>query len=439
MRSYLSLIGLLLFQAFTLQAQQACDSLDAYDTPLWQLQSLGIDDLHANGFTGKGIKVAVFDNGFLNVDSLPGFESTEIVYQKDLVEGDYDVIGPCEGRCTHGSRVLSVLAARGPDGLKGSAPDASYLLFRTEDDFGESKFEENYWAEAARLADSLGAHIIVSAVGYLDFDDGSMYSKEQLDGRTSITSRAAIQAARNGILVINAAGNEGRTSLLTPADADSILAVGALSPDGDITAFSSRGPSADGRIKPEVVAQGQSVFQISPDGELTRGNGTSYATPLIGGLAACLWQAAHESGQPVDAQAIRQAIINSADRSDSPNNDVGYGMPFGPKAFTLITNQQLEVKGLCKESFIYENAFVYPNPSAGQAFFAFRVMEAASSGRVIVLDKSGKQLWQTNLIIHPGLTQTVRLPSEFQNGHYIISLIDDTGARRASAVWVKRD
>lgn len=343
-----SLLLTILLSVLNMASAQPCDSLEGYDLPSWQLKSLGIDVLHANGYTGKGVRIAVLDNGFLNVDQIEGFRDIKVLFQKDIVEKDDDVFGPCDGRCTHGTKVLSVLAARGT-GMAGAAPDAEYLLFRTEDDRGESKMEEAYWAEAARLADSLGADILISSLGYLDFDDGSQYAKQELDGRTAISTRAAQRAAQAGILVVTSMGNEGNDGITAPADADSILAVGAVTQDQVITSFSSRGPSGDGRTKPDVVAQGLAVYQLDKEGALTRGNGTSYSAPLVAGLAACLWQAVEAQGLTAEAQDIRRAIIQSSDRVDRSDFNYGYGLPSGAEAFSLLTQKNLPSPAYAKK------------------------------------------------------------------------------------------
>ncbi|MFK7971288.1 MAG: S8 family serine peptidase [Bacteroidia bacterium] len=425
------------FSYQNLLSQQQCDSLDAWDSPLWQLQTLDIDDLHANGFTGKGVRIAVFDNGFLNVDQLPGFEHLDVLFTRDLVEQDDDVYGPCEGTCTHGQRVLSVMASRGPDDLTGAAPDAQYLLFRTEDDRNEAKFEEGYWKEAARLADSLGADIIISSLVYLTFDDGSGYDKDQLNGRVAITSQAAIAAARKGILVVNSAGNAGRGGLLAPADADSILSVGAVYQDERLAPFSSRGPTADGRIKPEVVAQGVGVFLVNPQGELSKSNGTSYSAPLVAGLAACLWQAMEEHGLQPDAQAIRSAIMASADRASNPDNNFGYGIPKGAKAYKSLIREELNVKALCPKNFAQTTSFIYPNPSQNQAFYAFRMRGDAQVASIQIMDKTGRLITSEQIHIAPDQLYSYPLPSSIKPGHYAVRLVDEQGIRIGGALWMK--
>lgn len=432
-----SLLLSLLFLFFSQSIAQTCDSLEGYDLPAWQLKMLGIDELHANGYTGKGVRIAVLDNGFLNADQIEVFKNMNVIYQKDLVENDDDVFGPCDGSCTHGTRVLSVMAAVGSD-FRGAAPDAEYLLFRTEDDRGESKMEEKYWAEAAVLADSMGADIITSSLGYIDFDDGSAYAKEDLDGRTAISTRGAQRAAKAGILVVTSAGNEGDGGITAPADADSILAVGAITQDYDLAGFSSRGPSGDGRIKPDIVAQGQSVYNFNTSGEPGRGNGTSFAAPLMAGLGACLWQAMEEQGLEPDAQKIRSAIIGSADRASNPNNDVGYGRPDGEKAFEILTGETLIVNAPCDRSFGSEEAFIYPNPSSGDAFLTYRPFDDVEEIQVDIFDKSGKRLWSSSQAAYRGAIQSMRLPVLGNPGQFLVRVSDKRGRRIAGMVWIRQ-
>ena len=188
------------------------------------------------------------------------------------------------------------LLSNSPGTMVGTAPLASFYLYHTEDDLSEYPIEEHNWAAGAEAADSVGADVITSSLGYFLFDDSVFnITYQQLDGNTTMVTRAADFAASKGIIVCNAAGNEGRTPwfyIIAPADADSILTVGGVDSTGSITAFSSHGPASDGDIKPDVVARAINCAIVDPgSGKIARGSGTSFATPIMAGLMACLWQA----------------------------------------------------------------------------------------------------------------------------------------------------
>ncbi|MEZ4685825.1 MAG: S8 family peptidase [Bacteroidia bacterium] len=396
---------------------------------------LGVHELHELGFTGKGIRIAVFDDGFTNVDSINGFQHLNVVYQKDLVDNDNDVFGPCEGGCSHGTEVLSVVAAR-DSLLTGAAPDAEYYLFRVENNQIEVREEENMWAEAARLADSLDVHIIQSSVGYLDFDDGFTYPLEQRDGKTAPSSQAAIQAARNGILVVNGVGNVGTRGIVVPADADSILSVGAVTSQHLVAAFSSRGPTGDGRLKPEVIALGSQVTVLDTNGIIAYRTGTSFSSPLIAGLAACLWQAAEACGVQTDAMFVREAIMFSGHLNSNPGNGYGYGIPDARIAFGYLTNKALGNSGI---DFPLSQIIVWPNPSSNEAYLSIKINRPVTSLMIEIFDQTGsKRLWQTREFTQPDVTKIINLPDLDYAGQYFIRVSDKDGLQLASTIWVRR-
>jgi hypothetical protein len=297
---------------------------------------LNLETLHAQGYRGQGMLIAVLDAGFFNANILPAFDSLfadgRVVATKDFVDGGTNVYDDH----THGMNVLSVLAGNIPGGLIGSAPEASYLLLRTEDAGTEYLIEEFNWVVGAEYADSAGADIISSSLGYTTFDNSTMdHVYADLNGSTAIASKGAAWAASKGILVVNSAGNWGGSSwnyLGVPADADSIIATGAVDSMENLAGFSSRGPSADGRIKPDVSAQGVAVVMSNSSGGMMNGNGTSFSCPLISGAAACLWQA----NLTLSSMQVREAIIQSCDQYQNPDNNKGYGIPdFGQALFVL--------------------------------------------------------------------------------------------------------
>lgn len=295
-----------------------------------QISSLNGIRLHDRGFTGKGITIAVLDGGFMNVDMIPGFEGVDIAGSEDFVVPKSKSIFK---EMEHGTKVLSVMALNQPDTFIGTAPGASYWLLRCEDNQTESRAEEDYWASAAEFADSVGADIISSSLGFHAFDDkADNYKYSQLDGHTSLISRTASMIAGKGMVLVNSAGNDGMGTwkkINVPADADCILAVGAISPNGRNAAFSSVGPTADGRIKPDVMAYGSPTSVITGRGTIIKDMGTSFATPLVSGLVACLWQALPGK----TAREIIELVRRCGNNSMTPDNVYGYGVPDFWKAY----------------------------------------------------------------------------------------------------------
>ncbi|MDX2284414.1 MAG: S8 family serine peptidase [Bacteroidia bacterium] len=417
------------------------------DDAYWrQLQMIGADVLHRNGYTGRGVRVAVFDNGFVKVDSLAAFrhlfEEGRILATRDYVSSQESVFDPCI-HCRHGSQVFSILAANWPGRLTGAAPGASFILLRTENDSSETRQEEDNWVAAAEFADSLGADIFSTSLGYLSFDNGDPgYSRSDLDGQTALITRAADLAAAKGILVVNSAGNEGTRGLVAPADGDSVLAIGAVDACGELAAFSSRGPAADGRIKPDLAAMGEQTFFVGIDGTVRRGNGTSYACPLISGLAACLKQAHPQA----TAWQLAEALRRSADRFTSPGNSYGYGIPDGARAFRLLAGRDPAIPGLPEppaaaarfdpeagflEPFAQDAVLIFPNPAPG----SFRVLlppgEAGGFG-IRVVDLLGRTVDAQQ--IPEGRGYHVRLTGPFRPGLYAVQVLEpESGALRYQA------
>jgi len=298
-----------------------------------QMHMIGADSLHALGLTGQGILIAVLDNGFDDLQP-PAFSRLTIVAKHDFIDGDADV-----GGGSHGTEVLSCLAGYDPGSLIGPAYGAKFLLARTENDSYERPIEEDNWVAAAEWAASLGAQIISSSIGYNYFENDpagnwsdSSYTVDQLDGKTALITRAAQKAASRGIIVVNCAGNERgyyegvviwKGKLLMPADGDSVIAVGAVNYYGSVAGFSSVGPTADGRIKPDVAAPGVGVMTA-----YGYDNGTSFATPLVSGLAAQLLQA-HPNWDPI---AVRTALRLSGSRALLPDTLAGWGVVDGVRA-----------------------------------------------------------------------------------------------------------
>lgn len=322
---------------------------------------LGLSPLHEAGFRGEGITIAIIDGGFFRANDEDIFPQEHILGVYDLLEEDRLSGDTCVQQTNaifddpadyHGTACLSTMLydySLHPNTLAltnglpfvGTAPDASYIIIRTEDNYAEYPREAERLAHAIHLADTLGADIITISLGYTVFDDTTFnYTYEQMNGM-HVASQAATEVAQKGRLICAAMGNDGVKPwhyLSSPADAEGILAVGAIAPDSTAAAFSSYGPSADGRIKPEVAAPGQSTVVFLPQykdslgtyiGGLFNGNGTSFATPEIAGMAACLWQAL----PALSAAELRQLIIASSSNYATPDARIGYGIPNAAQAW----------------------------------------------------------------------------------------------------------
>ena len=390
---------------------------------LRQLQMLGLNALHQQGYTGEGVTVAVFDNGYYRVDSLPAFahlfEEGKILATRDYVDGDDDVFAPCV-HCRHGTYVFSILAARAPDRLIGAAPDARFILLRTEDDYGETHQEEDNWVAAAEFADSLGAQIFTTSLGYFDFDPGQGdYRSSDLDGNTTIITRAADLAASRGILVVNSAGNNGFRGINAPADGDSVLSIGSVNECGAYSPFSSQGPTADGRLKPDLVAMGEFAFFLHPDGSMRRGNGTSFSCPLVSGLAACLLQAAPAAG----GMDLYDALVRSGDRYATPDNRLGHGLPHAGRALAELGQDTLPAFAY-SPPFGLREVIAYPNPSRGAFTLALSPGHPPmAAAKVEVFDLAGRQV-ASHVEPLDAVSWRVHLPGPFRPGFYTLRLID---------------
>ena len=304
-----------------------------------QLAQLNLLPLHEAGYKGKGIRIGMADGGFYNADHLESFPREQWLGWADFTDDKNDIFGTTGN---HGSLCLSTIIAQSSD-YQGAATEAEYFLFRTEEHSTESPKEIDNWVAAIEMADSLGLHIVSTSLGYTTFDDEEMnFAYADMDGRTSRGAQAAAIATRKGMLLVVAMGNDGNKAwhyLSTPADADSILSVGAVDVNGKVAEFSSYGPSADGRIKPEVCAVGAGTAMINPaNNEVMNGNGTSFACPLIAGMAACLWSAVPTASN----MEIREHIIRSADRYTAPHEQYGYGVPDAWKAYKAFVNTDLQ-------------------------------------------------------------------------------------------------
>ena len=325
-----------------------------------QNKMMGVVEMHEEGFRGENMLIAVFDSGFENVDTSPYFShliyENKIISQKDFVGRQEDVFR----YDTHGTKVLSTMAAFADGEYAGVAYLADYVLCITEDVSSEYRIEEYNWLIAAEYADSLGVDVINSSVGYSYFDDGSMnYTYEDMDGETAVITLAAEKASTKGMLVVTSVGNEGNNGwryMNAPADASNILSIGAVDADRIRARFSSFGPTFDGRTKPELVAMGQSTLTIK-DQVISTSNGTSFSSPLVAGLAACFWQ----SQPQLTNLEVMDILKQTATNSESPNDSLGYGIP----NYVLASGRQITGS----DDYLSQKFTVYPNPVTGKKVY----------------------------------------------------------------------
>lgn len=374
-----------------------------------QIEMLAGDYLHQQGYTGEGMIIAFMDSGYPGVNSIGGFARMR---DNGNLLGTYDFVARTEqinSNHSHGTRTLSTAAGYIQNQFVGTAPDASYYLFRTEDTDSETPVEEAYWVEALERADSLGVHVVNTSLGYREYDNPNHSHRYQdLDGQTTIAARGANIGAEKGMLLINSAGNGGNSGfpwVTTPGDAIGIFTIGAVDEDGDYASFSSIGPTYDGRIKPDVMAQGRDAYNINQNNEINTGNGTSFSSPILAGLAACLWQARMQTPNEV----IRQIIRESAHLYNNPNNEMGYGIPDFSAALQAIMSieeiQQVEFK-------------IYPNPAKEMLYF-----ETGISGRfsLNITNVLGQQVYIAHITGNQGNIDISTLPG----GMYFLTFVSE--------------
>ena len=300
-----------------------------YGRAFQQIHIHGGDSLHAAGFTGKGMYVAVIDAGFYNADQIKFFKKMDLLGTRDFVNPHSDIYE----ENSHGMMVLSCMAANKKKVFVGTAPDASYWLLRSEDNDTEQPVEEDYWAAAIEFADSAGVDVVNTSLGYYQFDKGyGGYRYRDLDGRTSLMSRSASMAADKGMVVVCSAGNSGADTwkkVTPPGDSENVLTVGAMNWKLVNADFSSIGNTADGRVKPDVMAIGKGSVVSGTDGTVSKANGTSFASPTMCGVVVCFWQACPW----LTAKEVIRAVRQAGDRVDYPDNIFGYGVPNLWKAY----------------------------------------------------------------------------------------------------------
>jgi serine protease AprX len=399
-----------IFPAFT--GQKQLNDFYNYGSSGNQIKMLNGHYLHNKGYRGQGVTIAVIDAGFYRVNSFVAFTNLwlegRIIATKDFVNPSSNIFD----EHAHGSMVLSVMAGYVPGELVGTAPEANYILIRSEDVNSEQIIEEYNWAAALEYSDSIGVDITNTSLGYNQYDAAwQNHTYSNLDGSTTPSARAANFASDKGMLVVVSAGNEGSTlwkHITTPADAFKSLTVGAVNSDGAYVTFSSVGPTADGRIKPDVAAQGSRTVLQNSFGNIGTANGTSFAAPIISGLAACLWQALPH----LTAEEISTRIKLSASISGSPNNQIGFGLP------NFITALD-SLPGLKQTDKLY----LFPNPTNGKVFV--RLPEPIKTSFNLSIISNTGVIIKTEKYFSQSLEHTITIPEGFPSGVYIVHLESD--------------
>ena len=393
----------------------------------FQIDQINGIPLHQAGYSGQGTMIAVLDGGFSGVQEHFVFDSlwvnNQILGTKDFVNGGENVYT----ESGHGRAVLSTMGANSPGIMVGTAPKADYWLLRTEDVKSEHVIEEFNWVSGAEFADSVGADVINSSLSYSDFEIPAWtYSHEDLDGRTPFSTMGAVFAMRKGILVCNSAGNSGNSEFPwngAPADADSILSVGAVDINDNKAGFSSIGPTGDGRIKPDVMAMGAATIVAYGTDTIGPGYGTSYASPIIAGISACLIQANPDT----DLWTIRSSIKQSATNSGDPNNQIGWGIP----DYELANSNMTTVEYISLESDILINA--WPNPFYGDRLNITINTRNLNNGTLQLVDISGNILAQEE-ISSSRKSLVLNDLEDLPAGIYFIKVIADSRAEVAKLV-----
>lgn len=392
-----------------------------YGQATGQTQMIGINNLHDQGYSGQGMIIALLDGGFQDANIMPCFDSifanNQIISTWDFVDQETNVYD----NNWHGASVLSTIAANVPGEMVGTAPHANFILLRSEDVNSEYIIEEYNYASAAEYADSAGADVIHSSLGYTQFDDPAQdHYYVDMNGNTAPCTIAADLAAKKGILVTSSAGNEGGSPwnyISAPADGDSVLAVGAVDQNAQYASFSSNGPSYDGRIKPDVAAVGGSTFLYMPfSPTVVQGNGTSFSGPIMAGAAACLWQ----SWPSRSNMEIIQAIKRSANQYSNPDTLLGYGIPNFATAYSLLSLGEVNVPS-------GEILHIYPNPALQQSTINAIYKSADTGSATIQLtDMAGRLIESSTKSMSIGYNK-LEFKTPQAKGIYILRIINNDG------------
>ena len=406
-----------LSRSVTIQDKTAIENKNAtfiYGDTQNQVEMINADNLHVADYTGEGITIAVMDSGFPNVNTMGAFQrlraNGDLLNGYDFVNRNADVYANTAS--SHGTRVLSTMAGFIQDEFVGTAPDASYYLFLTEETGSENPVEESYWVEAAERADSLGVDMINTSLGYRVFDNSNYdYSPADMNGQTAFITKGASIAVEKGILVVVSAGNSGATAWQTvgaPADSPDVLSIGGVDANGDYVSFSSQGGAAQVDYqKPDVVARAGNAFVIDENNSITQNNGTSFSGPILCGGIAALWQAI-SNAKPTE---VMDYVRQSASQFTSPDDLLGYGIPDLDLARSIALS--LDENGIEDFSF-------YPNPVNSQ--LSLRIPSTLSEVEVSIYNQLGQEVLN-QLIVEDSKIINV---SELTTGIYLLELQSET-------------
>ncbi|MEI7498957.1 MAG: S8 family serine peptidase [Bacteroidota bacterium] len=393
-----------------------------------QAHMISVDGLHNLGFTGQGIMIAILDAGFYHVDQIHAFDSlwltNRILGSRDFNIPGNNVFG--DDMHTHGTSVLSTIGANLPGQMVGTAPHASFWLIRTEVGEYEALIEEYNWAGGAEFADSVGADVINSSLGYTTFDNPVYnHTYNDMNGNTTPVTRAADLAASRGMMVVNSAGNDGGSSwqyIGAPADGDSVFSIGAVNATGGYASFSSTGPTSDGRLKPDVTAQGQGTTVINGSGNVSQGSGTSFSSPIMAGAMACLWQ----SAQSLSAQQLRNAVRNTASKATSPNQQYGYGIPNMMNARLLLSAPSTSIE-------TQQPYTLFPVPFSGSPWIKSN-LKTSEQVKLEILSISGQLLCTRNLNMGSSSAIDLNDFSGMPTGVYFVRITSNSGQQVLRAI-----
>lgn len=376
-----------------------------------QIEMLKGDFLHQQNFTGEGMQIAIIDAGFPNVNTLSAFQR---IRDNNQILGGYNFADRNTNfytRDSHGTHVLSTIAGFVENQFVGTAPDAKFYLFISEIAETETVLEETLWVEAAERADSLGVNVINTSLGYTTFDNPNhSHTYADMDGKTTFISRGAEIGSSRGMILVNAAGNDGSNSwkyIGAPADAVSVFSIGGVNSSENIASFSSFGPTADQRIKPDVLAKGSSSAIINySSGNVSTSSGTSFASPIMTGVVACFWQAFPNKTNV----EIMDFIRKSADKYNNPTDQYGYGIP----DFEVAYNQVLSVN-----DFSNSQINIYPNPIKDS--FSIAVDNASFENLSIqIFNILGEKVLEKSKLI----SNTVDI-SNLEAGFYMLKILNE--------------
>ena len=374
-----------------------------------QVEMIHVDALHTADYTGDGVVVAVIDAGFPNVDTMTGFErlrtAGNLMGGYDFVNKTADVYNSTAS--DHGTKVLSTMAGYIENQYVGTAPDATFYVFLTEDVYNESPLEESYWVEAVERADSLGVQIINTSLGYKDFDNSNYdYSDEDLNGTTTYISRGANIAFEKGLILITSAGNSGASGISAPGDAAGVLTIAAVDGNGNYASFSSQGSVLQPTHKPDVAARGSGSYVINKNNQITQSNGTSFSSPILAGGVASLVQALPNATNAEIYAYVRE----SASQYTIPDFFIGYGIPDFDNALTLGLENQFNSK------LDFE---IFPNPVISDLVVKFP--DSISSATIMIHNLLGQSVYENQL----ESMQPIRMEA-LSNGLYVLTICTAT-------------